>query len=144
MVASAVTRLPRPRRVLIIDAFLSVAMLASRKKWRTPVKAEVIQWQAASVARVTMFWPAASPVEKAKRTKQVLLVGKHSTETSLPWRVVASASRRSDSIWAGIQSAKSRARRALSNSNTGARCMESPETVQSTPPDALSSFMPRL
>jgi len=33
----------------------------------------VIQRQAAQVARVTMFWPAASPVVKLKRRKANLL-----------------------------------------------------------------------
>ena len=34
--------------------------------------------------------------------------------------------------------------RALSKTNTGARCMLSPTTVQVTPPERLSTFMPRL
>jgi hypothetical protein len=39
---------------------------------------------------------------------------------------------------------KSRASAALSKTKTGARCIESPITVHLTPPDRLSTFMPRL
>ena len=57
---------------------------------------------------------------------------------------VASASRVTSSRWALTQSRKSRASRAESNTNTGARCMQSSTTVQVTPPARFSVFMPRL
>ncbi len=47
-------------------------------------------------------------------------------------------------MFSSIQVANSRASRAESNTNTGARCMASPITVQVTPPARLSTFMPRL
>ena len=63
---------------------------------------------------------------------------------SLPDFVVASATSRIASKCSSSHSPKSRASRALSNRNTGARCMRSSMIVVFTPPAAFSSFMPRL
>ena len=60
--ASATTRLPRVRSMLICELFLSVAKLPSRKKRSMSGYCSTIQWQAAWVALPVMFWPAASPV----------------------------------------------------------------------------------
>ena len=57
---------------------------------------------------------------------------------------VASASARMRSMFSSTHFTKSRPSRAFSNTNTGARCMLSPTTVHVTPPDRLSTFMPRL
>ena len=62
MTASATTRLPRVRSMLICELFLSVAKLPSRKNWSMSGYCSRIQWQAACVALPVMFWPAASPV----------------------------------------------------------------------------------
>jgi hypothetical protein len=62
MIASATTRLPRVRSMLIWLDFLSVAKLPSRKKRSIPSWCFRIQWHAAWVALPVMFCPAASPV----------------------------------------------------------------------------------
>ena len=63
---------------------------------------------------------------------------------SLATLEVASASSRILPMLASTQTTKSRASRALSKTNTGARCMLSPTTVHITPPERLSTLMPRL
>ncbi len=63
---------------------------------------------------------------------------------SLATREVLSASGRISSRLSATQRPKSRAPRASSNTNTGARCMASPITVHFTPPHRLSTCIPRL
>jgi hypothetical protein len=63
---------------------------------------------------------------------------------SFPERVVASAAARISSKCSSTHPQKSRAPRALSNMNTGARCMRSSMIVVVTPPASYSNRMPRL
>ncbi len=91
-----------------------------------------------------MFWPAASPVVKSKRRNASLLTLYCSISTSLPTRVVASARSLISAKRSSTQLPNLRAARALSSSNTGARCIRSAVTVAVTPPAAAASRMPRL
>jgi hypothetical protein len=61
IVASATMRLPRVRRTLIWEAFLSVAKLDSRKWCSIPGYWDWIHRHASWVALPVRFWPAASP-----------------------------------------------------------------------------------
>ena len=63
---------------------------------------------------------------------------------SLPTDVVLSAWAAISSKWSASHSLKSRAPRASSKMKTGARCMASSEIVHFTPPERLSTFIPRL
>ncbi len=63
---------------------------------------------------------------------------------SFPMDVVASARAVISSKCSPSQALKSRAARASSKMNTGARCIASSETVHFTPPERLSTFIPRL
>src|SRR5215211_871206 len=63
---------------------------------------------------------------------------------SLPERVVCSAASLTSSKFSSSQAPNSRASRALSKRNAGARCMRSSMIVVLTPPASRTSFMPRL
>ena len=60
--ASATTRRPRVRSVLIAECFLSVSMLPESMYFGCAGWVSRIHSQAANVALPVMFWPAASPV----------------------------------------------------------------------------------
>ena len=60
--ASATTRRPRVRSVLIAECFLSVSMLPDSMYFGRAGCVAWIHSQAACVALPVMFWPAASPV----------------------------------------------------------------------------------
>ena len=66
-VISATTRLPRVWSMFTVEDFLSEAKLDSRAKFSISGRWEAIHLQAAAVALLVMFWPAASPVVKLKR-----------------------------------------------------------------------------
>ncbi len=130
--------------MLICELFLSVARLDSRENCRIPGYLARIQAHADAVALPAMFCPAASPVVKLNRRNRNRLAVNCSTSRRCPVWVVASAAVLISPKWALTQVPNARASRALSNPNTGARCMTSSITVTRTPPARCSSFMPRL